>query len=111
MRVIVPRKRTLWFRVFSRFLPLAKERRVLLDEQGEYVWSLCDGEHRIKEIARMLSEKYNMRVSDATAALDLYLVHLSSRGLVGFSLPESAHKRYHKRFGNKTRRETEDNRR
>jgi len=39
-----------------------------------------------------------MRVSDAEAALDLYFVQLSKSGLVGFVLPESTRKRYHKRF-------------
>jgi hypothetical protein len=39
-----------------------------------------------------------MRISDAEAALDLYFVELSKQGLVGFVLPESARKRYHKRF-------------
>jgi hypothetical protein len=94
----IPRKRTLLFRFFSKFLPLTRERRVLLDEQGALVWSLCDGEHQIKEIAKKLSEQYNMRVSDAEAALDLYFVQLSKQGLVGFVLPESARNRYHKRF-------------
>lgn len=92
----VPRKQTLWFKLFSKVLPLNKEQRVLLDEQGALVWSLCDGEHQVKEIAKRLSEKYEMRVSDAQAALDLYLVQLSKSGLVGFVLPESASKRYHK---------------
>jgi len=96
LHVKVPRKQTLLFRVFSKFLPLARERRVLLDEQGALVWSLCDGEHQIKEIAKKLSEQYNMRVSDAEAALDLYFVELSKSGLVGFVLSESARKRYHK---------------
>jgi len=98
LHVRIPRKRTLLFRVFSKFLPLTQERRVLLDKQGALVWSLCDGEHQIKEIARKLSEQFDMRVSDAEAALDLYFVQLSKSGLVGFVLPESTRKRYHKRF-------------
>ena len=98
LHVKVPRRQTLLFRVFSKFLPMTRERRVLLDEQGALVWSLCDGEHQIKEIAKKLSEQYNMRVSDAEAALDLYFVQLSKSGLVGFVLPESARKRYHRRL-------------
>lgn len=98
LHVKIPRKQTLWVRIFS-FLPLSRERRVLLDEQGALVWSLCDGEHQIKESAKKLSEQYNMRVSDAEAALDLYFVQLSKNGLVGFVLPESARKRYQRRFG------------
>jgi len=96
LHVRVPRNQTLWFRIFSNLLPMARERRILLDEQGALVWSLCDGEHQVKQIAKKLSEKYNMRVPDAESALDLYLVYLSKGGLVGFVLPESARKRYHR---------------
>jgi len=110
LHVRIPRKRTLLFRLFSKFLPLTRERRVLLDEQGALVWSLCDGEHQIKEIAKKLSERYDMRVSDAEAALDLYFVQLSKQGLVGFVLPESARKRYHKRFDS-TKKTKKKNRR
>jgi len=98
LHVKVPRKQTLLYRLFLRFLPLTRERRVLLDEQGALVWSLCDGEHQIKEIAKKLSEKYEMRVPDAEAALDLYFVQLSKSGLVGFVMPESARKRYQRNF-------------
>jgi hypothetical protein len=108
LHVKIPRKRTLLFRFFSKFLPLARERRVLLDEQGAFVWSLCDGEHQIKEIAKKLSERYNMRVSDAEAALDLYFVQLSKQNLVGFVLPESARKRYQKKFGNKEKKKMKE---
>jgi hypothetical protein len=98
LHVKIPRKRTMLFRFFSKVLPLTRERRVLLDEQGAFIWSLCDGEHQVKDIAKKLSEQYNMRVSDAEAALDLYFVQLSKQSLIGFVLPESARKRYHKRF-------------
>jgi hypothetical protein len=101
LHVKIPRKRTLLFRFFFKFLSLTRERRVLLDEQGEFVWSLCDGEHSIEEIAKKLNERYKMRVSDAEAALDLYFVQLSKQNLVGFVLPESTRKRYHKKFGTK----------
>ena len=101
LHVKIPRRRTFVYNFFSKFLPLARERRVLLDEQGEFIWRLCDGEHQIKEIAQKLSERYNIRVADAEAALDLYFVQLSKQNLVGFVLPESARKRYHKKFGTK----------
>lgn len=98
LHVRIPRKRTLWFRVFSKFLPLKRESRVLLDEQGAFIWKLCDGEHRAREIAEKLSEKYNMRVSEAENALNLYLVQLSKSGLVGFALADSTRKRYHRKI-------------
>lgn len=95
LSVDLPRKQTPWFRFLSKFIPLKKEQRILLDEQGALVWDLCDGRHQVKEITKRLSKKYGMRVSDAQAALDLYLVQLSKSGLVGFILPDSAKKRYH----------------
>jgi len=102
LHVRVPRKRA----SLIRLLPLNREKRVLLDEQGALVWSLCNGKHQIKEIAKKLSEKYNMRVSDAEAALDLYFVQLSKSGLVGFVLPDSAKKRYHRKFDSAEKTET-----
>jgi len=102
LHVRVPRKRA----SLLRFIPLVRERRVLLDEQGALVWSLCDGEHQIREIAREMSERFNMRVPDAEAALQLYFVHLSKSGLIGFVLPESTRKRYHRRL-NRTEKAVE----
>jgi len=96
LHVEIPQKRNSFARFLSKFLPIARKRRVLLDKQGALVWSLCDGEHQIKEIARKLGERYNLRVSDAEAALDLYFVQLSKNGFVGFVLSESAKKRYYK---------------
>jgi hypothetical protein len=93
VHVKIPRKRML----LPKFFPLTRERRFLLDKQGALVWSLCDGEHQIREIAKQLSGKYSMHKSDAEAALDLYLVQLSKNGLVSFVLPESVKKRYNKR--------------
>lgn len=111
LHVRIPRKKTLLSRVFSSFLRKTRERRVLLDEQGAFVWSLCDGEHQIKEIAKKLSQKYDMRVSDAEAALDLYFVQLSKSGLVGFVIPESARKRYHKSMRARYRKTGEEKQR
>ena len=99
LHVQVPRKQATLRRYLSRVFPLQRERRVLLDEQGAFIWSLCDGEHSIKDIAEKLSERYNMQVPDAEAALDLYFVQLSKQNLVGFVLPESTRKRYKRIFG------------
>ncbi len=99
LHVKIPRKQNS-FRFLPRMFQLSRERRVLLDKQGAFIWNLCDGEHSIKEIAKKLSEQYNMRVPDAEAALDLYMVQLSKQNLVGFVLPDSAKERYYK----KTRR-------
>lgn len=85
--------------IVSRLLPFTKKKAIVLDEQGAFVWDLCDGQHRIKEIGNELGEKFSMRTSDATAALELYLVQLSKDGLVGFIFPDSVKKRYYRKFG------------
>ncbi len=45
---------------FTRFLPKPKHpaRRIHLDEFGSLVWSLCDGNHTVREIARKLEETF-----------------------------------------------------
>lgn len=93
------RKPTLVSSVFRR------RKGTVLDEQGAFVWKLCDGEHQIKEIASELGAKYNMLTPDATAALELYLVQLSKNRLMGFIMPESVKKRYYRRFGKTKKRE------
>jgi len=94
VHVKIPPKKTL----LSKFLPLTRETRVLLDEQGSFIWNLCDGKNSIKTIAESLNKRYNMPISHAEAALDLYFIQLSKQGLVGFVLPESARKRYKRQF-------------
>jgi hypothetical protein len=83
----------------SSLIPFRRRKGAVLDEQGAFVWKLCDGEHQIKEIASELGEKYKMRTSDATAALELYLVQLSKNRLMGFVMPESVKKRYYRKYG------------
>lgn len=83
----------------SILFPFRRKKGAVLDEQGAFVWKLCDGEHQIKEIASELGEKYKMRTADATAALELYLVQLSKNRLMGFVMPESVKKRYYKKLG------------
>jgi hypothetical protein len=89
-------------RISTKLLPLSREKRIVLDEQGSFIWNLCDGKTSIKTIAKSLNAKYDMPISYAEAALDVYFVQLSKKGLVGFSLPESTRKRYTRRFGDST---------
>jgi hypothetical protein len=100
VHIEIPRKKTLSFRIFSRLLPLTRSKRILLDEQGSFIWNLCTGENSFKSIAEGLSGKYKLPISNAEAALELYFAQLSKQGLVGFVLPESARKRYKRRFAN-----------
>jgi len=110
VHVKIPPKKTLLFKIFSKFLPLTRETRVLLDEQGSFIWNLCDGKNSIKTIAESLNKRYNMPISHAEAALDVYFIQLSKQGLVGFVLPESTRKRYKRQFRSSTEMEKEKRR-
>jgi len=102
VHVTIPPKKTFLHRISTKLLPLTREKRIVLDEQGSFIWNLCDGKTSIKIIAKSLNAKYDMPISYAEAALDVYFVQLSKKGLVGFSLPESTRKRYTRRFGDST---------
>ncbi len=96
LHVKIPYKKNRLIGFLPKSLSRTREQRVLLDEQGAFIWNLSDGEHSIREIAKKLSEQYNIQVHEAEAALDLYLVQLSKQKLVGFVLSESARKRHHR---------------
>ena len=94
IRITIPRKKTLLPKIMSKILPSAREKSIVLDEQGSFIWKLCDGNVSIRAIAESLNAEYDMPISHAEAALDLYFVQLSKKGLVGFILPKSTRKRY-----------------
>lgn len=94
IRITLPRKKSFVRNTLARILPSAREKRIVLDEQGSFIWKLCDGKASIRTIAESLNAEYNMPVSRAEAALDVYFVQLSKKGLVGFILPTSTRKRY-----------------
>lgn len=94
IRITLPKKKSFVRNTLARILPSAREKRIVLDEQGSFIWKLCDGKASIRTIAESLNAEYNMPVSRAEAALDVYFVQLSKKGLVGFILPTSTRKRY-----------------
>jgi len=99
IHITIPRKKTFLPNILVSILPSAREKRIVLDEQGSFIWKLCDGKTSIRSIAENLNTEYNMPISRAEAALDVYFVQLSKKGLVGFILPQSTRKRYARKFG------------
>lgn len=110
IHIKIPGKKTFLPKMLFKFLPRAREKRIVLDEQGSFIWKLCNGKTSIRSIAESLNVEYNMPVSRAEAALDVYFVQLSKKGLVGFILPRAACKRYPRKFkdSEKTKSRDED---
>lgn len=79
--VFVSYKKSRFASVFSK---IPKERQVMLDKVGSYVWDFCDGNHTINEIAESIHQEYKLTIEEAEAALRTYFNQLSERGLVGF---------------------------
>ncbi len=103
IHITVPRKKTIMPNIIAKIMPSAREKRVVLDEQGSFIWKLCDGKVSIREIAERLNTEYDMPFAHAEAALDVYFVQLSKKGLVGFILPKSTRKRYERKSKDSTK--------
>ncbi|MEM2431031.1 MAG: PqqD family protein [Candidatus Bathyarchaeia archaeon] len=81
----------------DKLFPPEPEKRVIsLDRIGSIVWELCDGERTIGDIANYLVEKYKIMHEEAEISLNAYFNQLSSRGLIGFILPEELKKQIEK---------------
>ncbi|GBC99213.1 Coenzyme PQQ synthesis protein D [bacterium HR17] len=57
-------------------------RRIELDEIGSLVWSLCDGQHTVSDIADRLTARYQLMRREALASLVEFLTQLRRRRLV-----------------------------
>ena len=100
--------RRLWTRWCSPFSPdgltkegfigkiakTPKEKKIELDKIGSIVWELCDGKRTVKDIAKILHERYKLLLSEAEISLNTYFNSLSKRGLMGFVLPEKTRARF-----------------
>ncbi len=53
---------------------------VSLDEVGSLVWSLCDGEHTVRQIALALQERFGDDYDPGSKRLAVFLLTMKSRG-------------------------------
>ncbi len=77
---------------FSKLFFLPKEKKIVLDKIGTFVWERCDGNHSVKQIAEELSKEYKMMRQEAETALSKYLQQLAERGMVGVISPKPKRK-------------------
>jgi len=72
----------------SKFFKTSRERKIVLDKVGSFVWELCDGKHTIEDIINELCKKYKLRPREAEVSLITYLNMLAQRRLVAFIMPK-----------------------
>ena len=70
------------------FMAVPKERPVILDEVGSFVWQMCDGEHSVEQISEALSDKYNLTRREVEVSLNEYLRMLAKRGMILVAVPQ-----------------------
>ncbi|HPD15203.1 MAG TPA: PqqD family protein [Planctomycetota bacterium] len=86
VRLVIPLRAPRWAWPLSRLFYVPKTRRVVLDEIGAYVWSLCDGERSVREIIQALSRRYKLHRKEAEVSVVAYLRQLARRGLLGIAV-------------------------
>lgn len=86
VRLVIPLRAPRWAWPLSRLLYVPKTRRLVLDEIGSYVWSLCNGERSVREIIQALSQRYKLHRKEAEVSVVAYLRQLARRGLIGIAV-------------------------
>ncbi|RLE83083.1 MAG: hypothetical protein DRJ52_00795 [Thermoprotei archaeon] len=74
----------------TKLFKVSKQRKIILDTVGSFVWELCDGNHTIEDIINELCKKYKLRPREAEVSLITYLNMLAQRRLVAFIIPKQA---------------------
>lgn len=64
------------------------ERKLDLDELGTFCWNLIDGTRPVKDMTKVLAEKYGLPAREAELSVAAFLRELGKRGIVGFREPE-----------------------
>lgn len=67
-----------------RWLNVAPQRQVELDEVGGFVWGLCDGSNTIDAIVQKTGRHYKMNRREAEISVTAFLQTLHHRNFIGF---------------------------
>ncbi|MEM0023322.1 MAG: PqqD family protein [Thermofilaceae archaeon] len=73
--------------LFSGFVKEPREKKILLDPIGSYVWELIDGEKTINEIAELVAQRFKFHRREAQMSLLAYIQILAERGLITLLAP------------------------
>jgi hypothetical protein len=53
---------------------------IALDEVGSLVWSLCDGEHSVRDIAGIVAERFGADFDPESKRLAVFMLTMKQRG-------------------------------
>jgi hypothetical protein len=66
------------------FMPVPKDRTVVLDTVGTDVWKAMDGQTTFETIAKLLAQKHKLTPREAELSLQQFFKELGRRGYVVF---------------------------
>ena len=61
--------------------------RIKLDEFGSFVWTQCDGERSVAEIAAALTEKFG-EIDDLARRLPMFFAETERAGMIGWRVAD-----------------------
>ena len=76
-----------WVRCVSLLIAIPRKRTFELDERGQSVWHMCDGAHSVRDLGRVVAEKWGLGPEAARQAVVQYLGQLTRRGLIEMKIP------------------------
>lgn len=82
----VPRRNSLLSRIIMSLLAIPREKEVILDEIGTFVWSLCNGRNSVADIARHLQEKYKLTRKEAQVSVLQFIQTLMKKGILSVKI-------------------------
>ena len=82
--LFISQPRTWKLTLLNIFVPVPRDRRVVLDAIGTDVWKSLDGETTFESIARELVKKHQILPREAEVALQQFYKELGKRGYIGF---------------------------
>lgn len=71
------------------FSARAREKKVVLDKIGTFVWDRCDGKHTVEQIAQELCDKYKMMRQEAEISISKYLQQLAEKRFIGLLITKT----------------------
>ena len=87
--VVIPRRGDLTGKALGWFFQVPEARPVHLDDElATFVWTHCDGEHTVTQIAKLMAKEHQVSAREMEASLTEYLRTLAKRGMVGFLVPD-----------------------
>lgn len=82
--LLKPKYRHPWF--VKHVLPRLKSPnyKIKLDDIGTFIWELCDGKNRVKEIGRKMEERFGEKVEPLYDRLRIFFLNLEKNKFITF---------------------------